>query len=182
MCLLSLNSSAWFEEFVQSSLMCYSCKNSMIFGPACIHVPKDVFALFNAENADVVFSKAHVLIFRIKESMNVQCVTLCDVKQKRKCLHRMKQARMVFRTSVIRSWVNFKTGHFMLSNRYDLADPGRRICQHISSGSISSNTHKVVEIQTRTLLRVLYGFLYADVDKAVWVWYEDGLMPFYTSN
>ena len=31
-------------------------------------------------------------------------------------------------------------------------------------------------------LRPLYGFLSADVDKAVWVSYEDGLMTFYTSN
>ena len=31
-------------------------------------------------------------------------------------------------------------------------------------------------------LRALYGFLSADVDKSVWVWYEDGLMTFYTSN
>ena len=31
-------------------------------------------------------------------------------------------------------------------------------------------------------LRALYGFLFADVDKSVWVWYEDGLMTFYTSN
>ena len=31
-------------------------------------------------------------------------------------------------------------------------------------------------------LRPLYGFLYADVYKYVWVWYEDGLMTFYTSN
>ena len=31
-------------------------------------------------------------------------------------------------------------------------------------------------------LRPLYGFLYADVDKSVWVWYEDGLMTFCTSN
>ena len=31
-------------------------------------------------------------------------------------------------------------------------------------------------------LRALYGFLSADVDKSVWVWYEDGLMTIYTSN
>ena len=31
-------------------------------------------------------------------------------------------------------------------------------------------------------LMPLYGFLYADVDKSVSIWYEDWLMTFYTSN
>ena len=35
-------------------------------------------------------------------------------------------------------------------------------------------------IETTSQCLNLYSFLYADVDKSVWDWYEDGLMTFYT--
>ena len=45
-----------------------------------------------------------------------------------------------------------------------------------------SVVHGLTRMHGLTRNEDIYSFLYADADKSVCVWYEDGLMTFYTSN